>query len=65
MTNFVYRLSSSIEFVYRKTGISIHKRRCGLQNIHKLICGWYFLFQYPQSFFSSLLSLKRESYCET
>ncbi len=49
MKNFVYRLTYSTELVYRKINNVIHKTICGLQNIHKLFCGSYLRFQYPQT----------------
>ena len=49
MIGFVYRPASSNDFVYPYFGFTIHKLFCGLQNIHKLLCGYYFAFQYPQN----------------
>ena len=40
-----------------------HKPFYGLQNIHKLLCGYSFAFQYPQNWVFDMFCLhKREGY---
>ena len=47
--NFAAILIAAMFFVAIHYEFSIHKLSCGLQDIHKFVCGSCFVFQYPQS----------------
>ncbi|HBM17274.1 MAG TPA: hypothetical protein DD381_13180 [Lentisphaeria bacterium] len=49
MIYFVYCTAFIMNIVYCDDGNAIHKLLCGLQNVHKILSGYYLCFYCPQS----------------